>query len=381
MAISLTQKSVSVTGKSRDRDKSDPSRPAHRFLPRFGRPVKAREILFFLSQLSLMLDIGTPLTNILRALRDQTKNPHFKKILDTMFNDVNEGQQLSDAMGRHPGVFNKLFVSMINAGETGGFLKMIVDNLVFMQEKRQALMTQIRSTMTYPTVLCVLASGVLVFVLVAILPKFMVFFEGKEKLLPLSTRFFMLASDSMRHMWWAYLLAVAGLVMGIKLFKASSLGGMLLDRVVVGAPLISRLTTKIYTCQLLRTLGYLMESQVSLLQALDVTRTTFSNRFYRNFIDQITEHVRGGGRFYQPFVTFPYGRGPVKEMVTTAEEAGELPRVMIRLAEFYDAEVEQELKTLASMLEPLALIIIGGVIGTIVSSIILPMFKLASAVS
>ena len=327
-----------------------------------------------------MLEVGTPLINAVRALKDQTKNPNFKKILETMLSDINAGKQLSYAMGQHPSVFNKLSVSMIHAGETGGFLKTIVDHLVLMQEKRQALMTQIRSAMTYPTVLCVVAFGVMIFVLVGILPKFMVFFEGKEKLLPFSTRLFMLMSDSLRHAWYAYVLAAVGLGVGIYLLRTSSLGGKILDRTLVGAPVIGRLATKIYTCQLLRTLGYLLDSKVLLLQALEVTRATFSNSYYRNFIDRITKHVQQGGRLSQPFVGFPYILESAKEMVATGEDAGELPRVMIRLAQFYDAEVERDLKTLASLLEPLALIVIGIVIGAIVSSIVLPMFRLASAV-
>jgi type II secretory pathway component PulF len=380
MAISLTKKSGAVAVKPQAKGKAAPSRSADRFLARVTRRVKPQEILFFLSQISLMLDVGTPLTNAVRALKDQTKNPNFKKILETMLSDINAGKQLSHAMGQHPGVFNKLAVSMIHAGETGGFLKMIVDHLVLMQERRQALMTQIRSALTYPAVLCVVAFGVMIFVLVGILPKFMVFFEGKEKLLPLSTRFFMLMSDSLRHAWYAYVLMAVGLGVGIYLIKASSLGGRLLDRTLVGAPVIGRLATKIYTCQLLRTLGYLLDSKVLLLQALEVTRTTFSNSYYRNFIDRIAKHVQQGGRLSQPFVSFPYILESAKEMVATGEDAGELPRVMIRLAEFYDAEVERDLKTLASLLEPLALIVIGIVIGAIVSSIVLPMFRLASAV-
>ena len=380
MAIHVAQKTNSVAVKPQTKGKAAPTRSTDRFLARVGRRVKPQEILFFLSQISLMLEVGTPLINAVRALKDQTKNPNFKKILETMLSDINAGKQLSYAMGQHPSVFNKLSVSMIHAGETGGFLKTIVDHLVLMQEKRQALTTQIRSALTYPTVLCVVAAGVMIFVLVGILPKFMVFFEGKEKLLPLSTRFFMLMSDSLRNAWYAYVLAAAGFGVGIYLLKTSSFGERLLDRTLIGAPVIGRLATKIYTCQLLRTLGYLLDSKVLLLQALEVTRATFSNSYYRNFIERITKHVQQGGRLSQPFVGFPYILESAKEMVATGEDAGELPRVMIRLAEFYDAEVERDLKTLASLLEPLALIVIGIVIGAIVSSIVLPMFRLASAV-
>jgi len=148
----------------------------------------------------------------------------------------------------------------------------------------------------------------------------------------------------------------------------------------VSGPLISNLSNKIYTCQLLRTLGNLMESQVPLLESLGVTRATIKNRYFRHFIDRIIEHVREGGKFSQPFATYPYTLESVKQMVATGEEAGNLPRVMLRLAEFYDVEADRELKNFASMMEPIALIVMGGVVGMIVSSVILPLFKIASTV-
>ena len=143
--------------------------------------------------------------------------------------------------------------------------------------------------------------------------------------------------------------------------------------------LFLKMTNKIYTCQLLQTLGYLMESQVPLLEALEVNRPAVRNRYYRLFVDEIAETVQQGGRFAHPFGTNPYILESVKQMVAAGEEAGNLPKVMLRLAEFYEGEVDRELKGLAAMIEPIALILLGGVIGLIVSSVILPMFKLSQA--
>lgn len=345
----------------------------------FGGSVRSREVIFFTSQLSLMMEVGTSLTEALSALGDQTKNPAFKKVIRSMLKDVEEGNQLSDAMKRHPKLFSDVFVSMVKAGETGGFLKSILDRIVEMQEKRQELITQVRSALTYPVVLCVIGILVVVFILVSILPRFTSFFEGKEHILPFTTIFLMAASDSLRDYWWAYLVGCTGLGVGFKLFKNTELGGTLFDRIYVSAPILSRLFNKIYTTQLLRTLGHLMESKVNLIEALAVTRAAIANRYFRRFIDKIADHVEQGGKFSQPFAAYPYIMDTVKQMVSTADEAGNLPPVMLRLAEFYDTEVDQELKTLASIIEPLGLIVMGAVVGLIVSSVILPMFKLASA--
>lgn len=248
-----------------------------------------------------------------------------------------------------------------------------------MQEKRLALITQLRSALTYPVVLCIISLLVVVFALVGILPKFARFFEGKEHILPITTRFLMTMSASMQGYWWAYLIGAAGLVLGLRFFKQSEPGQVLIDRFCVSAPIVARLFNKIFTCQMLRTLGHLMGSQVTILDALGVTRATIRNRYFRKFIDRIAVHVEHGGRFSEPFAAYPYIMDTVKQMVTTGDDAGNLPTVMLRLAEFYDTEVEQELKTLASIIEPLGLIVMGAVVGTIVASVILPMFKLAGA--
>jgi type II secretory pathway component PulF len=342
--------------------------------------VKPKEAIFFTSQLALMLEVGTPLINGLAAMEKQTKNPAFKKVIHALHRDIEEGQQLSDAMRRHPRVFNHVFVSMIKAGETGGFLKEILERLAEMQEKRLALIAQLRSTLTYPAILCLVGFLVVIFVLVGVLPKFSTFFAGKEKILPVSTRFLMALSATLRAYWWAYILTALGLIIGVKLWKDSESGQTMIDRVCVSAPILARLYNKIYTCQLLRTLGHLMQSQVPLLEALEVTRSTIKNRYFRRFIDKITDHVEKGGRFAQPFTTYPYVLDSVKQMVATGEEVGNLPRVMLRLAEYYDIEVDRELKNIASLIEPLALILLGGVVGVIVGSVILPLFRLAHAI-
>jgi len=344
-----------------------------------GRAVKPAERIFFTSQLSLMLEVGTPLTVALKALAGQTKNPAFQEALQAIYQDLDEGRQLSEAMRRHPAVFGEVFVSMIKAGETGGFLQKILDRLVEMEEKRQALFTQLRSTMTYPAVLCILAVLVVVFIVAFVLPKFTAFFAGKEEILPITTRFLIGLSASFKQYWWVYLLSVTGLAGSLIMLKRSVMGQVLIDWLFINAPLLRKICNKIYTCQLLRTLGYLMESQVPLLEALEVNRPTVGNRYYRKFVDEIADNVEQGGKFSQPFATNPYILESVKQMVTTGEDAGDLPKVMLRLTEFYDAEVDRELKALASMIEPLALIILGGVVGLIVSSVILPMFKLSQA--
>ena len=153
----------------------------------------------------------------------------------------------------------------------------------------------------------------------------------------------------------------------------------MLDKFFISGPLISGLANKIYTCEMLRTLGYLMESHVPLLEAMEVTRPTIWNQYYQEFVERIRMSIEQGGRFSQPFATYPYIPETVKQMVTIGEETGRLPDVLMRLVRHYDMEIEQELKQVAALIEPVALIVMGGLVGVIVSSIILPLFRLSQA--
>ncbi len=379
MAITVNQKASHIPAnpvKAKPKTRSKGSLAQYRL---FGKSIKPKEVIFFTSQLSLMLEIGTPLKNALESIRNQTKNTDFKEVIHSLSRDVEEGQQLSDAMKRHPQVFNSVYNSMIKAGETGGFLHEILDRMVEMQEKRQALLTQIRSALTYPMFLCILGFVVVVFVLVGVLPKFTAFFEGKEHILPFTTRFLMAASASLREYWWVYLIGLVGCIIGLTLFKKSERGQIVIDWSFIRLPLLSRLSNKINTCSMLRTLGHLMESAVPILQALDVTRDTIKNRYFKNFIQRIKDHVQEGGKFAEPFSENPLILDSVKQMVATGEDVGNLPEVMLRLAKFYDDEVDRELKNFATMIEPMALVVMGAMVGVIVSSVVLPLFKLAHA--
>ena len=349
-------------------------------LSNIRRPVSTGELIFFISQLSLMMEIGTPLIAALRATAEQNRNSRFKTIIESMIMDIEDGHQLSDAMLHHPRVFDSVFTSMVKAGEAGGFLKKTLDSITAMQEKQKALLTQLRSTLTYPVVLCIMAIGVVIFVLVGILPKFTVLFAGKESVLPFSTRFLMAASASIQKYWWLYLTNLFGILVALKLFLQSRWGKIFTDRLLLTVPVIGPLSNKLYTCRLLRILGNLMDSKVPLIQALEATHSAFSNQYFIRFIDKLKDHVEQGGRFSQPFAANPYIMESVKQMVKTGEEVGNLSKVMLRLADFYDLEVDRELKVIGSMIEPLALIVMGTVVGLIVSSVILPIFRIASSV-
>lgn len=346
----------------------------------FIRPVKPGEMTFFSSQLSLMLEVGTPLVMAINTIRSEMANPVFKGVLKDVAVDIEEGRQLSNAMGRHPQIFDNVFISMAKAGETGGFLQKILERLVSMQEKRQALLQQLRSALTYPVVLTLLGVAVVTFIMMGVLPKFETIFAGKESILPLSTRFLIASSESLRQHWPLYLVGIISLTVGARIWSKTRVGRAIIDRILISGPVVKALANRIYTSEMLRTLGYLLESGIPLVEALHITRPTVRNRYYRKFIDTIIESVSQGGRFAQPFGQNTHIPGTVKQMVAVGEEVGQLPKVMRRLARHYDTEVETALKKFVAVIEPVALIFLGGVVGLIVSSIVLPLFRLSHAI-
>lgn len=381
MAIKFKpEKTPEAAAVSRALPSVQPNRPIPTgIFDRFVRPVKPEEVMFFTSQLSLMLEIDAPVAVALKTIANEIHSPVFKAVIIAMSQDIEEGRQLSEAMNRHSRIFNNQFVSMVKAGEAGGFLNKILDRIVEIQEKRQVLKAQITTALTYPAVLCVLGLVVVVFILVGVLPKFSAFFAGKEAILPWTTRFLMTLSASLKYYWWVYILSSAGLVLGLGYWGKSAPGRALRDRLLISGPLVSGLANKIYTCEMLRMLGHMLESQVPLLEALKVIRPTIGNQYYRRFVDEIRETVDQGGRFSQPFAAYPYIPPTVKQMVVIGEETGKLPFVMLRLVQFYSLEIEQDLKKFAARIEPAALIVMGAIIGLIVSSITLPLLRLSQA--
>ena len=345
----------------------------------FRPRVKPEDGLLLLSQLSLTIEIGMSVKKSLSVIGKQTKNPSLKDVIKAMEVDIDEGRQLSDAMRRHPRLFSAVQVAMIKAGEKGGFLKGIVDRIVEMQEKRQALITKVRSALTYPLVLCVLAVSVIVFILVGVLPKFTRFFQGKEEILPWTTQLLIFMSDSIRGYWWIYGASVCAMIAWFRWWTNSARGKASIDWFLVRGPAFSKIYNKISTSNMLRTLGHLMESQVPLLEALQVTHATTKSPHYAQLVTSIASHVENGGKFAEVFKDSDYISETVKAMVATGENASKLPPVMLRLSEAFDSEVDREIKTLSSMIEPMALLIMGGVVALLVSSIILPMFKMAQA--
>ena len=342
----------------------------------FGR-VSEKDLIFFTSQLALLMETGSSLTETLTAMESQMSNTALREAVHNVSADVQGGKMLSTALAKNPKIFSTVYISMVRAGEMGGFLVEMLQRLVQILKLKNGLATKIKSAMAYPAVLSIMSVGVVIFMMTFVLPRFAALFEGKEAILPITTRILMATANFMVNYWPVVVGLVAGTVVGAVFFGRSQQGRIFIQRAILKLPLVGPVCKMLYTSRLLRTLGVMLESGIPLLDGVDVTRGTVGNVEYAKFLDVVEEHVKEGKSLSEPFSQCTLFAPAVKQMVHTAEMTGNSGRVMVKLADHYDEEVEVRLKTLTSLLEPAIVVVMGSVVGFIAMSLFLPLFKIS----
>ena len=344
------------------------------------KKVKLSEIIFFTNQLELMTEMGAGLVPSLKALYEQIENETFREAIKAIIYDVEEGKTLSHAMKKHPKVFSNVYVSMIKAGETGGVLNEMLKRLITFSEKWEKMISSIKSATTYPLILIGFAFAVVIFMTSFVLPRFVAIFHGQESLLPAPTRFLIYISNFSQHYWYLIVIFVAMAAGGIYFYTKQENGRYFLDNFKIKAPLIGKLFQNIYVGRMMRVVGVMVDAGIPLLDGIEVTKATMDNKPYADFIDEVIDNVKRGRGISIPFSESPLIPATIKQMIKTGETSGALGKVMIRMADYYDEENERYIKKLTTYIEPVMIVILGAIIAFIAMSIILPIFKMSSAV-
>lgn len=345
-------------------------------LARFKR-VKPAELTVLARQLATMVSSGLSLLRALSVLEEQTENPLLKDVVSQVRGDVETGLSLSQAMAKHPRVFNRLFVSMVQAGETGGNLEEVLERVAIQLEKDDHLRRTVKSAMTYPTMIAAFAVLVLVAMVLFIIPIFAAMFDDLGGKLPPLTAFMVGLSKAMRGSWYLFLGVPIAVVYGFKRWKATESGELLWDRIKLRLPMgIGDIALKIAVARFARTLGTLTASGVPILQALDITAQTAGNRVLSDPMAEVTERVKEGQSLAAPLAKIGVFPTMVTQMLAVGEETGALDSMLHKLADFYDDEIAAKLKSLTSIIEPLMMIGVGCIVGIVVVSMYLPMFKI-----
>jgi type IV pilus assembly protein PilC len=341
------------------------------------KKIKPRSMQVFSRQFATMIQAGLNIVASLVILEDQTDDAYLAEIIAELRADVEGGLLLSQAMARHPKVFNELYVSMVQAGEASGLLDNVLDRVADQIEKETKLKRRVKGAMVYPTVVFTFASLVLVAMLMFIVPIFARIFTSLNGQLPLLTRIVLQASDLLRQRWYIVFPLIAGLIWGGLRYKNSESGRPKWDRFKLRIPLkIGEVVLKVTMARLLRTLATLVAAGVDIIKALDIAGSTAGNWLVERALADVRMKVQEGVPIAEPLTNDPLFPPMVSQMIRIGEETGELEQMLSKIADFYEDEVDSAVANLTSIIEPIMMIGVGFMVGIIIISMYLPMFKL-----
>jgi type IV pilus assembly protein PilC len=343
--------------------------------------VSQSEIAIFTRQFSVMLNAGLPLVQALDAIGQQHPNETFKTILDQVRTDVESGSTLSAAMAKHPKVFDLLYTNMVAAGETGGILDTILQRLSSFIEKIVKLKRALRSAMIYPTTIICVAMGVVAIILWKVVPVFRTLFEGFNVQLPLLTRVVIGASEIVEKFAIFFVAFLAICAFGFQHFYKTDKGRHTVDRWLLKLPVLGDVLRKITVARFTRTLATLLTSGVPILEGLSITAKTAGNAILEDVIHTLRQKIEEGGTMADPMRLSHFFPPMVTQMVSVGESTGELDSMLVRVADFYEEEVDVMVANLLTLLEPLLMVFLGVVVGGIVIAMYLPLFKLIQVLS
>ena len=344
----------------------------------FGGSVSSQEVSIFARQFATMIGSGVPLVRCLTILQSQAENQYFKKVINQIRTDVEGGATFSKALEKHPKVFNNLFCSLVKAGEIGGILDTILERLADYLESSEALKAKIKGAMTYPCVVFAIAGLVVVALVMFVLPQFKEIFLGMNIELPMATTVLLAVSDFMVGWWFVVIPGIILVPLLIWKFFQTKTGSRIWDTNILRVPNLGMMMRKVAVAKFTRTLGTLISSGVPILQALEVTSQTAGNCVIAEAVDKTRISIREGESIAEPLKSSGVFPPMVVQMIAVGEETGELDKMLTKIADFYDTEVDTAVKGLTSVIEPLVIVVLGVVIGGIVMAVFMPMLKLVN---
>jgi type IV pilus assembly protein PilC len=342
------------------------------------KTVKAKTLMIFTRQLATLIDSGLPLLRSLNVLEKQERDKVLKKTINKLADSVQSGSTFSDALALHPRIFSNLYVNMVKAGEVGGVLELVLTRLSEFQEKAAKIRNKIISAMVYPIIVMTMAIGILCFLLVFIVPRFELIFHELlgDKPLPPVTRFVIGASSLVKDHGLAVLAFIAAVVTSYKFIGRTTRGRLAIDDFKLRMPLFGNLIRKTAISRFARTLGTLVTSGVPILQALNITRETAGNAAIAKALSQVHDSVKEGESIVQPMEASRVFPPMVVSMIDVGEETGKLPEMLLKVADVYDDEVDNAVAALTSALEPMMIVFLAVIVGTIVLALFTPLISI-----
>ncbi len=342
------------------------------------KTVSSKVLMIFTRQLATLIDSGLPLLRSLNVLANQERDKVLKNTIIKVADSVQSGSTFSDALALHPRIFNDLYVNMVKAGEVGGVLELVLNRLSEFQEKAAKIKNKVLAAMVYPAIVMTMAVGIMTFLLIFIVPRFELIFHDLlgDKPLPPVTRFVIGASDFLKNHGLIVLGIVVAAVTLYKFIGRTRGGRFVIDSFKLRMPLFGNLNRKTAISRFTRTLGTLVTSGVPILQALNITRETAGNACIARAIAQVHDSVKEGESIVQPLEASRVFPPMVVSMVDVGEETGKLPEMLLKIAEVYDDEVDNAVTAITSMLEPIMIVFLAIIVGTIVLALFTPLISI-----
>jgi len=344
--------------------------------------VGLKDLVLFSRQLATLINAGIPIVQCLNVLIDQVDNKNFKRIIMTVREDIEKGASITMSMGKHPNVFNQLYTSMIKSGESGGVLDEVLERIASYLESVQSLRRKVQTAMAYPGVVSCIAVGIILFLLIFVIPAFEDVFESFGAKLPLPTMILIKVSDVIKtYIVWFILFVMGVFFLGRLFITKTEKGRLLFDSLLLKIPVFGPLFRKIAVTRFARTLGTLVRSGVSILEALEIVAKTSGNKIVELAVMGARSSIREGERITDPLRECGVFPPMVIQMVSVGEETGALDTMLMKIADYYDREVDSAVSTLASLIEPLMICVLGIIVGGIVICMYLPIFMISTIVS
>lgn len=360
-------------------DKQQPSGLDSDIFEKFAR-VKSRDLVIFNNQLATMIGSGITLVTSLNVLSQQVENKKLQEVIVKVRDDVESGSSFSSALEKYPKVFSTLFVNMINAGETGGALEEILRRLAVFAEQSEEIQMNVQTALTYPVLIIMVTISVVLFLVMGVFPKFEMLFKSMDVPLPLPTQVLLWISHWLRSQWYVFLIMIVSGAIFFHRYRKTTVGRYNIELLILKVPVFGSIIKKAAISRFARTLGTLINSGVPILQALRIVETTVGNAAIARIIANVAENVNRGESMSNPLRDNKIFPLMVGHMVSVGEESGTLDTILGKIADFYDSEVNSMVKRLSSIIEPILLIFIGGIVGVIALSLFLPMFSLVKVI-
>jgi len=343
----------------------------------FQRRITKKELVYITSQLAILVQTGITLSSALNGLLEQERNPTLVRVLRDLKSAVESGEDFSTALKRHPKLFDRTYVSLVKASEATGTLGDMLDRIATYLRKEVEARGKVRSALAYPTIMAVVAMGVTIFLLTFVLPKFEPLFSRRGIKLPKLTIFLMGASNALTQYWILWAIAAVALVVGFFFGKRTEPGRKVWDWVKLHLPVVGTMQRKVVISRSVRTLGTLVHSGVSMLDAVQLTADVAGNYYYERIWLRVLNDVTSGKQIYESLSGDPLVPPMLVQMISSGEETGQLDTVLIRVSDYFDQEVEAALKTATSLIEPILITIMGVIVGAIGLGLMLPIFQLS----